>query len=449
LSLLRLPLWLRGGRAAFKESVAAHGTIPVARLPYRNSLLDYLRAEKQKGRRIILATAADRAIAEAVAEHLQLFDAVIATGQGRNLKGARKLAAIRERIDGDFIYVGNSRADLPIWQHAQAAILVGASARVKAALARDLAIEREFLGEKIRVADWLRALRLHQWLKNLLLLVPLLTSFSFLDPGKLAAIAIAFLAFSLVASATYIVNDLLDLANDRTHPRKRLRPFASGKIPLGQGLAAAAAMLVLGLFLGCAVSQGFVLILSLYIILTLSYSLVLKSYMFLDVIALMLLYTVRIIAGLVAIGGAMSSWLLAFSALTFLSLALVKRCSELVSLRQIGIEATGGRDYRVTDLAVLWPLGAGAALSAIVVFGLFINAPVTQRHYATPQLLWLTAIALIYWLVRLWVKTSRGEMHDDPLIYAIRDRGSRLTISAAVAIPLIAHFVNLNFLFLS
>ena len=148
-----------------------------------------------------------------------------------------------------------------------------------------------------------------------------------------------------------------------------------------------------------------------------------------------------------AAGIATSSWLLAFSVFTFLSLALVKRCSELVSLDHIGKQAARGRDYQVTDLVVLWPLGVGAALSAVVVFGLFISAPETQERYATPHLLWLVAIGLVYWLGRLWIKTSRGEMHDDPVIYAIKDRGSRIAILAMLITMIAAHFFTLGALF--
>jgi H+/Cl- antiporter ClcA len=129
----------------------------------------------------------------------------------------------------------------------------------------------------------------------------------------------------------------------------------------------------------------------------------------------------------------------------FLSLALVKRCAELVSLSQNEKKATRGRDYRVTDLMVLWPLGIGAGVSAVVIFGLFISAPETQARYATPQLLWLVAIGLIYWIARLWVKTSRGEMHDDPIIYAIKDYGSRVVIIAMTTTMIVAHLFTLTF----
>jgi 4-hydroxybenzoate polyprenyltransferase len=305
-------------------------------------------------------------------------------------------------------------------------------------------IEREFQGEGAGIAAWVRAVRVHQWLKNLLLFVPMLTAFSFTDFGKLASMVLAFLAFSFAASATYVVNDLWDLESDRAHPRKRLRPFASARLPILHGLAVAAGALLLAFVLAFVVSTSFFLMLLLYLALTSAYSWALKEYVLIDVLMLSLLYTLRILAGSVAVGIATSSWLLAFSVFMFLSLALVKRCAELVSLGESGAEATRGRDYRVTDLVVLWPLGVGAALSAVVVFGLFVSAPETQSRYGTPAMLWLVAIGLIYWLARLWVKTSRGEMHDDPVVYAIKDRGSRVTLFVMIVVMLAAHFLNLG-----
>lgn len=444
LNLLRLLLWLLKGRALFKESVAAHTSIAPERLPYRELFLDYLREEKANGRQIILATAAHKSIADAVAKHLGLFDMVLATQVGHNLKGKAKLEAITETVGKKFVYAGDSQADLPIWKVAQAAVLVDAATYTAKMVRNDIPIEREFTGESAGLAVWLRALRVHQWLKNLLLFVPLLTAFSFSDIGKLTTMAMAFLAFSIAASATYIVNDLLDLENDRAHPRKRSRPFASARLPILHGLAVAGAALVLGFATAFAVSTGFFLILFLYLVLTSIYSWVLKEYVLIDVLMLSLLYTLRILAGSVAIGVPTSSWLLAFSVFMFLSLALVKRCAELVSTEQNATESTPGRDYRVTDLVVLWPLGVGAALSAVVVFGLFISAPETQERYATPYLLWLVAIGLIYWLSRLWIKTSRGEMHDDPVVYAIKDHGSRITVFSMIIITLLAHFVTLG-----
>jgi 4-hydroxybenzoate polyprenyltransferase len=444
LNLIRLPIWLLKGRAAFKEALAAHAEISAEYLPYREPFLDYLREEKKKGRQIVLATAAHQSVADGVSRHLCLFDKVIATQSGHNLKGKAKLHAIRENVGEAFCYAGDSEADIPIWEAAKTAILVGVAPHIAEAVRRDVPIEREFPGFGVDFTVWLRALRVHQWLKNLLLFVPLLTAFSFSELGNVVSMAAAFFAFSFAASATYMVNDLMDLESDRTHSRKRFRPFASARLPIPHGLVVAGSALALGLVMAYAVSKRFFLMLLIYLILTSAYSWVLKKYVLIDVLTLSILYTLRILAGSVAIGVAASSWLLAFSAFLFLSLALVKRCAELVSLRQDGMESARGRDYRVSDLQVLWPMGVGAALSAVVVFGLFISAPETQMRYATPQLLWLLAIGLIYWLARLWVKTSRGEMHDDPVIYAISDRGSRITVFAMTAVMLAAHSLALS-----
>lgn len=440
-SLLRLPLWLAKGRAAFKSEIAARVRIAADRLPYRPALLGYLRRERAAGRRIVLATAAHASIAHDVSAHLGLFDAVIATERGANLKGPAKHAACRAMAGTNYVYAGDSAADKPVWAGGQAAILVAASARTAADVRKLVPIEKEFPKEHVGVVDWLRALRVHQWLKNLLLFVPLLTAFEFTEPRKIATAVIAFQAFSLVASASYVANDLWDLENDRAHPRKRLRPFASGKIGILQGLAAGAVALALGLALAAAVNRGFVAMLLMYLALTTAYSWVLKKLVLIDVLTLSLLYTLRTLAGAVAIGVAMSPWLLAFSGFMFLSLALVKRCSELTALERQGAVAPPGRDYQVGDLAVLRPLGIGAALSAVVVFGLFINTRETLARYATPQLLWLSAIGLTYWLGRLWIMTSRGEVDDDPIVYAITNRGSQRALLAIVATVVAAYYM--------
>lgn len=403
-----------------------------------------MRNEKLKGRQIVLATAAHESIAQAVTNHIGLFDQILATKGNINLKGINKLNAIYKEIGQEFVYAGDSHADIPIWKGAKAAILVGTSKATDRIVKSKVAVEQEFQNKEAGFSVWIRALRVHQWLKNLLIFVPLLTAFSFFDAHKLILIITAFFAFSLAASATYIGNDLWDLESDRSHPRKRFRPFASGDLSILNGVFVSALLLLVALILAAMVSSMFLGVLLLYLLLTSTYSWILKQYTLIDVLMLSLLYTLRIIAGAVAMNIAVSFWLLAFSVFVFLSLALVKRCAELVSLKQDGVTHTRGRDYRVSDLIVLWPLGVGAALASVVVFGLFISAPETQNSYGTPQLLWLVAFGLIYWLARLWIKTSRGEMHDDPVIYAVKDRGSRIAVISIVAMALLAHFVTMN-----
>lgn len=444
LNLIRLFYWfLFLDRAGFKEAVASRSIFSPKNLPYRELFLEYLRAQRADGRRIILATAAHHSIANEVARHLGIFDDVISTDKNNNLKGIAKLEAIQKKLGENFVYAGDSTADIPIWHAAQAAILVGVSSRLASSIRRKVRIEKEFFLEDRGFSIWLRAFRVHQWLKNLLLFVPMLTAFSFTRYENIVTMAIAFLSFSFAASATYIINDFWDLESDRKHPRKRHRPFASGKLPIVNGFVVSACILSVAFLLAYAVSLAFFLMVILYVVLTTAYSLALKEIVLIDVIMLSILYTLRILAGSVAINIATSSWLLAFSMFVFLSLALVKRCSELVSLELDGKAAAHGRDYKVRDLVVLWPLGVASALSAVVVFGLFISAPDTQSRYSTPALLWLVAIGLVYWLGRLWIKTARGEMHDDPIIFAIRDKVSKITVVAMILTMIFAHFIIL------
>lgn len=443
-SLVKLPFWLLKGRSSFKTNISNLTTLNVKTLPYRNELIDYLHTEKQKGRQLILATAANKKIADAIAKHLNLFDSVIASDKIHNLKGKAKLTAIQETVGTDFVYAGDSKSDLPIWQAASGAILVTTSNQIEKQVKQNTPIEHKFPVEPAGINTWIKAFRVHQWLKNLLLFVPLLTAFSFQDIDKLQAAFLAFFALSLTASATYMCNDLWDLESDRSHPRKRFRPFASAQIPILKGIMASVAFFFLGFMLAFTVSYAFVSMLLLYLITTTIYTWVLKSYVLIDVMILSMLFTLRIIAGSVAVDIPTSSWLLAFSVFIFFSLALVKRCSELITLKQNDRQSTHGRDYRIDDLVVLWPLGVSSALSSVVVFGLFISSPETQERYATPQGLWLVAFAMIYWLSRLWIKTARGEMHDDPLVFALRDFGSRITILAMILITITVHFITLS-----
>jgi 4-hydroxybenzoate polyprenyltransferase/phosphoserine phosphatase len=443
-TLLFLPFWICQGRAVLKSRVAERVQLSIRMLPLRQDLVEYLTQEKEKGRVLMLATAAHSSIAEPFAARLGLFDAVIATNEQVNLKGINKLAAIEQIYPEGFVYAGDSSADLPIWAKAKGAILAGASASVSSTVHSKHHVEKEFHNAPAGMKAWIKALRVHQWAKNLLLLVPVLTGFAFADMWRFGVIALAFLAFSLTASATYLVNDLWDLDSDRAHPRKCRRPFACASIGILHGLAAAAALLLTAFFIASLISLEFVGMLALYIVLTSAYSWSLKSYVLIDVIMLSVLYTLRILAGSVAVGVSTSSWLLAFSLFLFISLALVKRCSELVSMEQRGLRVSHGRDYRTTDLTVLWPLGCATSIAAVVVFGLFISAPETLVRYESPELMWPATLGLIYWQARMWIKTSRGEMHDDPIVFALRDAGSRNTIFFILVMIATAHFVSLH-----
>jgi 4-hydroxybenzoate polyprenyltransferase/phosphoserine phosphatase len=443
--LLQLPLWLLAGRAALKSRIAERLRWSGQGVPLNDDLVAYLQEQKRAGRRLVLATAANERIARTVAERLEIFDDVIASTASVNLKGTRKLQAIVERVGSDFIYAGDSRADLPIWAGAKAAVVVGSAAFCNRVGERT-PIERHFESPNggAGALVWMKALRAHQWLKNVLIFVPLLTSFSLTQGERLGASLLAFVSFCLAASATYLVNDLWDLDSDREHPRKRNRPLAAGKVTVAQALGAAFLLMSAAFAVAWVAGPRFSLLLLAYVVLTSAYSWWLKRFVVADVLTLACLYTLRILAGAVAIGVVLSSWLLAFSIFLFFGLAIVKRCAELVTLEQQGKWETAGRNYKVADLKVLWPMGVGASLCSVVVFGMFISSPETVSRYATPQMIWLAAPGLMYWLTRLWIKTARGEMHDDPLVFAVRDRNSCATVAVMVVIALLARFVSIG-----
>ncbi|PZO18565.1 MAG: UbiA family prenyltransferase [Burkholderiales bacterium] len=438
--LLQMGFWLLAGRALFKERVSALVDLDVSGLPWRSDFVDWLVAQRAGGRRIVLATAAHRKIADAVSRHWSMFDDVLASSATNNLKGPQKLKAIQALLGNRFAYAGDSTADLPIWRAAESAVLVGASPRLSAKVQTITRVEAVFPSSSTGLRTWLKALRVHQWVKNLLLFVPLFTAFEGVQWHDWLLVVIAFGAFSLAASATYVLNDLWDLDSDRSHPRKRLRPFASGALSLSSGIAAALLCLSVAFALSALVSAGFSAMLVGYVVLTTLYSLVFKTYVLMDVLMLAMLYTYRVIAGSIAVAIEVTPWLFAFCVFTFFSLALVKRCAELVLLESAGRTASHGRDYRTEDLVVLWPLGIAASLCAVVVFGLYVATPATEARYANVQWLWLMAPALLYWFSRLWIKTVRGEMHDDPIVFAVRDRGSRFVVMGMVLLVAMAHW---------
>lgn len=444
LNLFRICFWLLfgGSRAMFKHHVATESEFHPTDLPWRTDFIAWLTSQRDAGRRIVLATAAHESIAHEVSRHLGLFESVLATNATHNLKGIAKLEAIQQHVGERFAYAGDSKADLPIWASSTSAVLVGASTAISKKVHSTSDVEKEFTYPAASWRVWIKALRVHQWVKNLLLFVPLFTAFAFNNPQKTSDAVLGFFAFSLAASATYVLNDLWDLGSDRMHIRKKHRPFANGLIPLTHGAAMAAILLVISMVLAVSTSMMFTVMVIGYVVLTTAYSLILKKYVLIDVMMLAILYTYRVLAGSVATDIAVTPWLLAFSIFTFFSLALVKRCAELVSLQSIGKVDAHGRDYQVGDLVVLWPLGVGASLCSVVVFGLYIGTPGAVSQYANPNTLWLVGIGLLYWISRLWVKTARGEMHDDPIIFAVRDFGSQITIFSMVGITILAHYAE-------
>ncbi|HRD49858.1 MAG: UbiA family prenyltransferase [Candidatus Competibacter sp.] len=437
--LFALLFWLAGGKARLKAEIARRVEIDPAELPFHQSLLNVLRAEAARGRPLFLASASNLRHVQAIADHIALFDGVLTSDDTRNLAGPRKLDAILAHCNGQpFDYAGNARPDLSIWRQARCAIVVNPEPGVEAAARRCCTVE-QVLDDRARGPKvYLRAIRIHQWLKNLLLAVPLLTSHTWGDWQTISAVLVAFIAFGLCASASYLLNDLIDLPADRSHPRKAKRPLAAGDISPPQAIRLMVGLLAAGLGLTALLPTGFLATLVFYLAVTVSYSLHFKAFMLLDVLCLAGLYTLRIIAGAEVIGVEVSNWLLAFSMFVFLSLALVKRCAELITMQQQAQTATRGRDYRVADYPAFATMGIASGYLAVMVLTLFIDSPATTAHYVHPRWLWLLCPLMLYWISRLWIKTVRGEMHDDPLVYSLQDRASWILFAAMAAITFAA-----------
>jgi 4-hydroxybenzoate polyprenyltransferase len=428
LSLLLLPFWLIKGKAHFKAEIARRVNFDAGALLYRASLLDWLKLEHERGSQLVLATGATERIARVVASHLGIFDEIIASDDRINLTGSAKAQALNERF-GSFTYIGNDTVDLPVWREAQAAMLAVDDPREEKRLAAQIGFSEVFRTDEARASSlrvWMRALRLHQWAKNVLMFVPLVLAHQALDPDKIGALLIGFLAFSLCASSVYLLNDLLDLGVDRLHPRKRTRPFASGNLPLAHGVAVFPLLLAISFALAWYAGGAFALALGVYYVTTLAYSFALKRFALIDVFALASLYTLRIIAGAVVAQVVLSPWLLGFSIFLFLSLGVVKRVAELGVAQARRVTILHGRGYGTDDLAILQMLGVAAGYASVVVLSLYISAPEAHLLYPRAELLWLMAPLMLYWVSHMWLVTHRGEMHDDPIVFAIKDRSSQV-----------------------
>lgn len=433
-----LPVWLLRGRAALKEEVARRVDIDVSTIVFNQPLLDYLKAEKARGRRLILATGSHEVWAQRIADSVGLFDEVRATTAERNCTSHEKLEVLREHLGATaFDYAGNATADYPIWQAARRAIVVNASPRVTRWTERNTTIEHHIPRSSPGLKAYIKALRPHQWLKNLLLFVPLVTAFRFTDAIALGQLGLAFVAFSLLASSVYVLNDMVDVHDDRRHPRKCRRPFAAGELSVSHGTVLIAATLGTALLITVWLPWHFAVVLGIYYAMTLAYSFKLKQLPVVDVVTLALLYTTRIVAGGAAAGIVLTFWLLIFSIFVFLSLALAKRCAELVVVRARGEPQASGRGYQVVDLPILYAMGIGSGYVAAVVLALYVNSHHVGVAYGDPRFLWALVPLLLYWIMYVWFRTYRGGMHDDPIVFAARDPVS-LAVAAvgAVAVAL-------------
>ncbi len=445
LNLLRLFAWLLLGKAGFKLRLANAVRPDPARLPYHERFVQYLREERARGRSLVLASAADSRIVRDVAAYLKLFDDTLGTNaraDGVNLSRGNKRDAItahaQARGHSTWAYAGNSADDLAVWQSSAQAVAVNAPASVISALQQVHPQARVFEREPLRLKTVLRAIRLKQWSKNALLFLPLLASHQ-LDPHRWTLVLMAFVAFGLCASATYLFNDLLDLPNDRAHRLKRHRPLAAATISIPLAVVLGSVMLMLAFVLAWAVSPGFSAMLLVYTVTTLAYSLVLKRLALVDVLVLSGLYTLRIGAGAVAAQVELSNWLAAISIFLFLSLALVKRCAELEELDDERATLAPGRGYQPRDLSSLRAMGMASGFLAVMVLALYIDSQNSELLYANPEWLWAAAPVLLLWVMRIWLKTGRRELHgEDPLQFALKDPFSWMTLLAMGGIGIAA-----------
>ena len=436
--LLRLPGKVLHGKAAFKAFVTESISLDVAHLPYNHELLRFLQQEHAQGRAIYLATGADVALASRVAAHLGIFSGVLGSDGSTNLTGSKKLDGLRSRLGPEFDYIGNDTPDLPLLAHAREAMVANPSHGLRRALrAGGIRPARTFEERSHPVKSLVKALRLHQWAKNLLIFVPLFLSHT-LSMGQMLRAVAAFYCFSLTASAAYIFNDLLDIEADRRHPRKRLRPFAAGDLSAFAGLGIVAVFLLFALVFARFLPTAFYGWLLLYLATAMAYSGYLKRFALVDVMILSGLYILRLLAGGAATQTQISHWLAGFSMFLFLSLAIVKRFAELENLRASSTAPKNGRGYLLADLPQIRSFGTASAYAAVVVFAIYISGPDVVKLYRQPRLLWLIVPLMILWLNRVWLLASRGVLDEDPVAFALTDRMSQLIGVAVAAIALLA-----------
>lgn len=417
--------WLSKGRAHAKARLAEIVPPSPPELPYDARVVQWLRDESAAGRTVVLATASDVKAARIIADHVGVFDAVFASDGVTNLKSTRKAEALAAAYPDGFVYAGNERADLKVWRAAREVVLVNADVGLANLARAQFAVERAIAPETKPWRALFTAMRPRQWAKNILVFVPILAGQGWGDSVGMVGAWLAFFALCFGASALYLVNDAFDIPADRRHPRKRSRPFASGELAPAWGLAAALALGIGAIALGAA--AGVASLVALYMGLSALYTLWLKRLAIMDVFALAFFYVLRVLIGAMATGFLASSWLLAFCGFFFLSLALVKRVTEIE-----GAPLNARRGYLPADAPALKTMGMASAFVSSMVLALYVQSSVAVAHYSTPEFLWVLPVVAIFWLSRVWLLTVRGEMHDDPVVFAFRD-GVSLLVGAVAA----------------
>jgi 4-hydroxybenzoate polyprenyltransferase len=429
-----------GGRAARAHRLALQGDVAVELLPYDEAVLAKIRDWRAQGGRVALVSSGDRLLAERVAAHLGLFDEVHGSDGAQVLEGAAKAELLAGRYGaGGYAYLGHAAADLPSWAGAGRRITANARPALRARVAALGAGGAEHLGsDALPLGAWVRALRPHQWVKNVLVFLPMLASHA-LSWSNLSESLLAFVAFCLVASSVYLLNDLLDLSADRDHPRKRHRPLASGAVPIRPATGLALGLLAAGMVLALALGPRFAAALAIYFVVTAAYSLHLKRRTIIDIWILAILYSMRIVGGAAATGIVPSVWLMAFSIFFFFSLAAVKRQAELVDTAENDTLDTRRRGYYREDLLLVAMMALASGYVSVLVLALYIRTPFIEELYGYPPVLLGICLVLLYWISRIVMVTHRGQMHDDPLVFALRDRVSHGCMLLCVAIGALAY----------
>ena len=440
LYLFLIPIWLLlGGKARLKTEIANRVSINVELLPYRPEFLDYLRTEKAAGRTLILATASHRKYADEIAAYLGLFDSVIASDETRNLRSNSKRDALLVLYgEAGFDYAGNSRDDVAVFEAARQSVVV-APDRAAAAWQKQHG-GQFFRAEPVGLKTVIKMLRCHQWLKNVLIAVPLVLAHNVLDFRQISAVALAMVAFSATASAIYILNDLFDLEADRAHAKKKKRPFAAGQISVPSGLAGMVVLLSVAAFICLFLPPLFAVVMAVYLVATTAYSISVKRMLLIDILMLAGLYTMRLIAGATATGIDASFWLLAFSGFFFLSLALVKRYVELANTDVPVGERVAGRGYRPEDLPMVMQAGVSSAFAATLVLALYIDSVAVRELYGHPWMIWPLAPVVLYINLRLWVLAQRGQMDEDPVVFIIQDWRSQIMVGLSLVLLTVAAY---------
>lgn len=437
LYLLLIPFWLLKGKAGLKAEIAKRVTLNPAALPYNGEFMQWLQQQREAGRGLWLCTASNYRLAHAVAGHLNIFQGVLASTDDINLSGHAKARQLVEKFGAQgFDYCGNHRVDLAIWRVSRGAVIVGGNEQLKKKAATLTEVKATFPISGNLLRSILKALRLHQWAKNVLVFVPLAAAHKLGEVLSVQQALLGFFAFGLCASSVYLLNDMLDLEADRQHPRKCKRPFASGELSLLLGLALMPMLLLGAALLATSLPVMFWGVLAGYYVLTVAYSFGLKRVVLVDTITLAALYTLRIIAGAMAINVPLSFWLLLFAVFLFFSLALVKRYAELDAMQRQGKLKAAGRGYHVEDLPILHSLGTSSGYLCVLVLALYINSPTVESLYRHPQAIWFLCVLLLYWISRVWLEAHRGKMHDDPVVFALKDKTS-IAVGALAAVSVL------------